>query len=475
MKKRLIAFILTLIMLFTLPYSASAISQNNKKELIRYIYFSALTNAKNEVDSVELFLDTLMKFAGENDEDYEQVLKYLTQSIDEYGDYISPEESEDVDAELTGSSGGIGATVELRNGKIYVVNVLPGSPSEKMGVQVGHAIVKADGVDLSGMSLNEALTYIRGEVGTEVVITFANPYDRQYDIIIVRDVIEIASVAYSTFTDYPQIGYIDISNFSLTTGEEVKEALTDLQSQNVDKIILDLRYNGGGVLSGAIDVAGLFLEEGQEILTVEPRDETQKETYYASGHMYDGEVIILVNEHTASASEIVTAALEDHDRATVFGERTYGKGTVQNLFPLPYYGGYFKYTIAEYLTPNGTIIDKVGITPNLTVNNKGYHLTEEEIPEFEFLRVMRIGDTGEDVKNIKGSLKKLNYQLDDTNIYDLDTFNAVKSFQQKEELYPYGVCDFTTQQHLKQALLNTVFYEDTQLETALEEFTRSDN
>lgn len=471
MKKKLISLILILIFCFSLPVFAGNVSQNNKRELIRYIYINAINNSKEDIDPVDLFLDTLMKFAGEDDEDYEQVLKYFSQSIDEYGDYISPEEATDMEADLTGYSGGIGSSVEMRNGKIYVVNIIPDSPSEKAGVQVGHAIVKANGVDLTGMSLNEALTYIRGEVGTEVVITFEDPNGKLYDMILIRDIIEVSSLNFSQLADHPEIGYIEITNFSMTTGEELKKALTELEDSGVEKLILDLRYNGGGVLEGAIDVAGAFLPIGKEILTVEPRDDSQKEIFYATGKQFDGELVVLVNEYTASASEVVTGALKDHKRATVIGERTFGKGTVQNLYPLPIYGGYFKFTVAEYLTPNGTSINKVGIAPHQTVINETYKMTEEEIPHFAFMRVMRIGDTGEDVKNMKESLKILNYALDDTDIYDEETHNAVKTFQKKAALYPYGVCDFTTQQHLKQALLDTLFYHDTQFDVAVELLT----
>lgn len=468
MKNKIITLLLLLTLLFSFTVHAGDVSDNNKRELLRYILINASNNSKHEIDSEELFLDTLMKIAGDSDEDYEQILKYFTQSIDEYGDYMSPEESFEMEADLTGQSGGIGSGVEMRNGKIYVVNVIPGSPSEKAGVQVGHAIVKANGVDLSGMSLNEALTYIRGEAGTEVVITFEDPFGKLYDMLLVRDVIEVASVNYSVVIDSPHIGYIEITNFSMTTGEELRQAITTLTEEGVTELILDLRDNGGGVLEGALQVAGIFLKEGQKILTVEPRDVKDKEVYKASGKMFDGEVVILVNEYTASASEVVVGALKDHKRATIIGETTFGKGTVQHLFPLPIYGGYFKFTTAEYLTPNDVSINKKGISPHLTVNNENYKLSVDEIPAFSFERVMRIGDTGEDIKNIKESLRILNYSVDDTDLYDQDTFNAIKTFQQKAQLYPYGVCDFTTQQHLKQALLNTVFYEDTQLEKAIE-------
>ena len=366
MKQKLLSLLLILTLCLSIPVHAKTVSQNNKKELIRYIYINASNNSKEEIDPIDLFLDTLMKFAVDSDEDYEQVLKHFTQSIDEYGDYISPDEISDIDADLTGQSGGIGSGVEMRNGKIYVVNVIPGSPSEKAGVQVGHAIVKADGIDLLGMSMNEALSYIRGNVGTEVVITFEDPLGKLYDLILIRDVIEVSSVNYDSLLEYPEIGYIEITNFSLTTGTELKEAISDLTQQGVEKIILDLRYNGGGVLEGALEVAGAFLPEGKSILTIEPRNEAQKETMYTEGQVFDGELIVLINEYTASASEVVTGALKDHKRATIVGEKSFGKGTVQNLFPLPLYGGYFKYTIAEYLTPNGTSINKVGMAPNLT-------------------------------------------------------------------------------------------------------------
>ena len=219
MKQKIIALILLVVFCFSLPVSAGDISQNNKKELIRYIYMNALGSSKEEINTIDLFLDTLMRIAEDDDETYEQILKYFTQSIDEYGDYIPPEETTSMDADLTGKSGGIGSTVEMRNGKIYVVNVLAGSPSDKSGVQVGHTIVKADGVDLYGLSLDEALLLIRGDVGTEVVITFEDPSGKQYDMILVRDIIEVASVNYSTLVEHPEIGYVEITNFSLTTGE----------------------------------------------------------------------------------------------------------------------------------------------------------------------------------------------------------------------------------------------------------------
>ena len=367
MKQKIFSLLLTLIFCLSLPVFAGDISKNNKRELIRYIYLNALNTAKTDIDAVELFLDTLMRIAEDDDETYEEILKYFTQSIDEYGDYISPEETSSMDADLTGKFGGIGSTVEMRNGKIYVVNVLAGSPSDKAGVQVGHCITKADGIDLYGLSLDEALNYIHGEAGTEVVITFEDPMGKCYDMILVRDIIEIASVNAYILSGHPEIGYIEITNFSLTTGDELKKELEDLIAKGVTKLILDLRYNGGGVLEGALQVAGIFLDEGLEILTIEPRDEATKETFYASGKIFDGELLVLVNEYTASASEVVTGALKEHNRATVVGEKTFGKGTVQHIFPLPLYGGYFKYTIAEYLAPNGVSINKKGVSPNLTV------------------------------------------------------------------------------------------------------------
>ena len=475
MKKRFSAFLLTVIMILscsTVSFAQSAVDENTKRELIRYILFAAINESKENIDSTELFLDTLMKFAGDDDEKYNEVLRNFTESIDEYGEYYSEEEVNELTADLTGVSGGIGATVEMANGILRIVNVLPGSASEKAGVGAGWKINKVDGVSMEGKSLYGALSYVRGEIGTDVEIEFITPEKKAVTLILTRGQIDVASVSHSVIENTDdkkdKIGYIVIENFSETTGSELKDVLSEFKKDKIEKIILDLRYNGGGVLEGALEVASCFLPKGKEIVTIEPKDVKKSEVYKSTGSVYDGELVVLVNEYSASASEVVTGALKDHKRATVVGVRTFGKATVQTIMGLPLYGGLFKLTTAHYVTPGGERINKYGIIPDYTVPLEEYQLQPYEVKEPEMKRKFDTGDNGEDVKLIKEYLTKIGYRLSDNDVYDEETKEVVASFQKEKGLYPYGICDFTTQKKIREALLEETFYNDTQMEKALE-------
>ena len=355
MKKRITALLLgCFIFLFGFTAiaeeSGSGVSDASKKELLRYILFTAQQESKEELDYTEVFLDTLMKYAEDSDEEYNKLLRFFTESLDEYGEYYSPEEIETLNADLTSVSGGIGATVEMRNGAFNIVNVLPNSSAEKAGVEAGWQILEVDGISMENISLYKALTYVRGEIGTELTIKFLNNAHEEVTMTITRCQIDIDTISYQMLSDTKhKIGYIAIDNFSTTTGTELREAISDLKSQGMERLILDLRNNGGGVLEGALEVASCFLDKGKTILTIEPNNPEKKEIYTSTGKIFDGKMLVLVNEYSASASEVVTGALKDHGRAEIMGIKTYGKGTVQTLFNLPLYGGVFKFTTAHYL------------------------------------------------------------------------------------------------------------------------------
>lgn len=473
MKKRIIALFTTVFLVVGCSFSAlaenSGVSEDSKKELIRYILFNALQTAKEDVDSTELFLDTLMKLTDGDDEKYNDVLRAFTESIDEYGEYYTQEEVNAVQTDLTGVSGGIGATVEMSNGKFRVVNVLPGSASENAGVMAGWQILNVDGVSMEGKSLYGALAYVRGDIGTDVNIDFLTNDGDVVNLTLTRGQIDVASISYAELANTKNpVGYIKIDNFSETTGSEVKTALEEFNEKKIDNLILDLRYNGGGVLDGALEVASCFLKKGAKIVTVEPKNEKEAQTYTSTGAVYDGNLVILMNEYTASASEVVAGALTDNKRAVTVGWKTFGKGTVQTIRGLPLYGGLFKFTTAHYKTPNGTDINKVGITPDYKVSIVEYRLDQSEVPEPVKERKFDLGDSGEDVKVIKEYMTKIGYSFENDDTYDEETKEAVKDFQKNHGLYSYGICDFTTQDAIREALLNTDFYDDLQLEKAIE-------
>lgn len=466
MKKRIVALILSLIFIFS--FSAMAeVSKDSKRELLRYILFTAQSNAKDELSSTDVLLKTLIDYA-ETDEEYEQLLRNLTQNLDEYGEYYTPEEINELNADLTSVSGGIGATVEMRNGELNIVNVLPESGAEKAGVQAGWVILEVDGVKMEGMSLYKALSYVRGDIGTEVKIKFLNNEYKEVTLTVTRGKIDIDTIAYQMLTNTTnKIGYITIDSFSTTTGAEMRDAISDLKSQGMQRLILDLRDNGGGVLEGALEVADCFLDNGKKIVTIEPKDTKQSQVYYADGKIFDGKMLILANEYSASASEVVIGALKDHKRAEVMGWNTYGKGTVQTLYNLPVYGGVFKFTTAHYLTPNGTNINKVGIEPDYKVPNEEFQLMDQETPTLKLEKKFNIGDIDPDIKIIKDFLIKLRYDVTEDDTYDEKTFHAIKLFQKNSGLHSYGVCDFTTQKKLREVLLETTFYTDKQIEEAI--------
>lgn len=473
MKKKITALFVSLIMIISSSICAfsaeSTVSVETKKELIRYILFNVIQSSKENVDSTALFLDTLMKLAGEDDEKYNEILRAFTESIDEYGEYYTQEEINEVQTNLTGVSGGIGATVEMANGKFSVVNVLPGSPSELAGVKAGWQILTVDGVSMEDKSLYGALSYVRGDIGTDVNIDFLDNDGNIVNLTLTRGKIDVKSVSYSILEDTKKpVGYIDIENFSETTGTELREVLEEFNKKKIDSIILDLRYNGGGVLEGALEVASCFLKKGKKIVTIEPKDVASSHTYTSTGAIYDGDVVILMNEYSASASEVVIGALTDNNRATTVGWKSFGKGTVQTIQALPLYGGFFKFTTAYYKTPNGTDINKVGIEPDYSVYIEEYQLHPSEVAEPVKERKFDVGDSGEDVKLIKDYLVKIGYRLEDNDIYDEETKEVVKTFQRKSGLYAYGICDFTTQTAIRDALLETTFYNDMQFDKAVE-------
>lgn len=433
MKKKFLSLILTVCMTFGFMFSAMAetttemgVDENLKKELLRYIIMTAMQNSKEEIDISELFLDTLTDLSKGSDEEYNKILRSLMESMDEYGEYYSNDEINELNADLNSVSGGIGATVEMRNGCFNIVNVLPSSAAESAGVEAGWQILEVDGVSMEDMSLYKALGYVRGDIGTDVTIKFLNNYHEEVTLTLTRCLIDIPTVSHQMLETKHKIGYIVINNFATTTGQELREAIEDLKSQGMDRLILDLRYNGGGVLEDACDVASCFLDKGKKILTIDPNEIYEDSVFYSTGKIFDGKLLVLVNEYSASASEVVTGALKDHGRATIMGIRTFGKGTVQNLYSLPLYGGMFKFTTAHYLTPNGTNINNIGIEPDIRVHNTEYKLLDQEVEQLKLERKLNIGDSGEDVWTIKEFLRMLNYDVTDGNVYDESTFYNVK-------------------------------------------------
>ena len=287
---------------------------------------------------------------------------------DPYSAFMTPKESSDFQESLQGKLEGIGAELTLRDGFIVVVAPLKGSPAQKAELLPLDVITEVDGNSTDGFSLSEAVQVIRGPKGSEVILTIFRPSTSEtLELIMTRDEIYVPSVEHEVLkTGSGTVGYIALNQFGDETTREAREALMTLTKEPIEGLILDVRFNGGGYLEGAIDVASFFLKEGK-IVSVHRRGE-EVETHFAFGDPILPEIpmVVLINEGSASASEIVAGALQDLGRAKVLGVQSFGKGTVQEVVDLPG-GSSLRITVATWHTPNGKDLSKQGVTPDFIV------------------------------------------------------------------------------------------------------------
>jgi carboxyl-terminal processing protease len=295
-------------------------------------------------------------------------IKGLVEALDDpYTVFMTPDETKQFEENLNGSLEGIGAELTVEDGFLVVISPLKDSPAEKAGLLPGDIIFQINGENTSDMTLFEAIMKIRGEKGTEVTLTIIREdVEEAFDIVIVRDEITVESVSYKALDN--NIDYISINQFSDNTTEEFDAIVKKVLSHESKGIILDLRYNGGGYLDIAVDILSEFIEGYKPVVKIKTRDGKEDESLYVydEARLQNIPLVILVNEGSASASEIVAGAIQDHKRGIIMGKQTYGKGSVQEVEMLKD-GSSLRITIAKWLTPSGRDIDEVGVTPDRIV------------------------------------------------------------------------------------------------------------
>ncbi len=292
---------------------------------------------------------------------------------DPHTSYMSPEEYEQANIALEGEYEGIGAWVDTSGDYVTIVSPMKGSPAEKAGLQPGDKIIAVDGQDVTGINPELVVKKVLGPAGTKVRLTIKRDDQKPFDVVITRAKIKIPSVEGKMRDD--GVAYIQLSTFGERTSEELRSTLKELMAKHPKGLILDLRNNGGGYLSTAIDVASEFLPKGKVVLYEEYKDGTRRAYKSEGGGLATNiPMVILVNEGTASASEIVSGAMQDYGRALLVGVTTYGKGSVQNWIPLDDNAGAVRITIALWLTPKGRQISGKGLKPDVEVK-----LTKEDI------------------------------------------------------------------------------------------------
>jgi len=299
----------------------------------------------------------------------ETAINGMLTSLDPHSAYLDEDDFKDMQVQTRGEFGGLGIEVTMENGFVKVVSPIDDTPAYRAGVQAGDYITHLDDEPVMGLSLSEAVEKMRGKVGTDLKLTIAREgAEEAQEITVVRDIIRIDSVKHRIEDD--DVGYIRITTFNQNTGQGVEEAVADIKKQAGDKLIgyvLDLRNNPGGLLDQAIAVSDAFLDKGEIVSTRGRTEQDTKRDNATAGDITDGKpVIVLINGGSASASEIVAGALQDHRRAIILGTKSFGKGSVQTVVPLPGHGA-MRLTTARYYTPSGRSIQAKGIEPDIIV------------------------------------------------------------------------------------------------------------
>lgn len=348
-------------------------------------------NYVNEVDRRELM---------------EAAIQGMLQKLDRYSNYIGPQELEAFNESMDQEFGGIGVQVDIDpvTGRLIVVSPLPGTPAYKAGLKAGDLIMEIGDQSTEGFSTRDAQNLLKGRPGDKVKIGVLHQGDEEVTSVeMVRAIIKMSTVLGDQYAPNAEweymldpehkIGFIRLTHFSNRSSEELQSALKKLKEQDVKGLVLDLRFNPGGLLSQAVEIADLFLEEGTIVSTKGRNSPERSWTARKEGTISDLPMAVLVNRYSASASEILSASLQDHKRAAVIGERTWGKGSVQNVIPLDGEHSVLKLTTASYHRPSGKNIhrdknakpeDEWGVTPD---ENLAYKMTDKEIKDyFEYRR-----------------------------------------------------------------------------------------
>ena len=307
----------------------------------------------------------------------ENAIRGMLQGLDPHSAYLDKEAYRELQEGASGKFGGLGIEVGYEDGFVKVISPIDDTPAQRAGVKAGDLIIKLDGKSVKGISLMEAVKMMRGKPGSEIVLTILREgKEKPFNLPVVRDVITVKSIKAETIE--PGFMYIRISNFQIHTVDDMRKSLKKLKNENTDNLkglVLDLRNNPGGLLNAAVGVSDLFLNNGLIVYTEgRIKDSKLKFTAKPTEVFKNIPIIVLVNGGSASASEIVAGALQDHKRAIIMGERTFGKGSVQTILPMSDETA-LKLTTARYFTPSGRSIQASGIEPDMIVKNIQFNVT----------------------------------------------------------------------------------------------------
>ncbi|AJD91224.1 peptidase S41 [Jeotgalibacillus malaysiensis] len=382
---------------------------------------------------------------------------------DPYSDYMNQEETAQFNENITSSFQGIGAEIQSMNDLITVVSPIKGSPAERAGILPNDQILAVDGESIQGMSASEAVMLIRGEKGTDVTLTIQRPgADETIEVTITRDDIPLETVYYEM--NDQNVATVQLTSFSETTFDELTEALQDLESQGMEALVLDLRQNPGGLLPQAISISNLFVPAGETIVQIEESNGEKQVITAQEGDKVEVPTAVVIDEGSASASEIVAAAVNETADIPLFGKNTFGKGTVQTAEDFSDSSN-IKITTARWLTPNDNWVHEEGVAPT----------TEVDMPEYASLPYLNIDSNleesmlSEDIRVAEQMLNALGLNPGNIDgLFDEETVSAVESYQEENELEVTGIIDPETASSIMLSLREQLEENDPQVNSAID-------
>lgn len=383
---------------------------------------------------------------------------------DPYTEYLNEEEAANLEDDISGSFQGIGAEVMKEGEYVRIISPIANSPAEEAGLQPNDLVVEVEGESVAELSLTDAVSLIRGPEGSEVDLLIIRG-EQEFTLTLTRAVIPVETVLYEVDEKDSSIGYVNIVNFNVPTYDETVEAIKSLEDEGVSKIIFDVRGNPGGLLSIALEISNIFVPKDEPITMTQYREDEEPTVYPASDEYgtfkYEGDAVLLIDEGSASASEILAGAMQSVG-IPIYGQASFGKGTIQSIMDLSDTEE-VKFTAGKWLTADGEWINEKGIQPDVEV----------KLPDYARLFVVntsdsfKLGESSDEVKNLIKVLEALDYDVSSTDVYDESVIEVIKEIQSKKDLEADGKVSPETARVLTDSLRDKIEENDTQYNEAL--------